>query len=131
MDQGVIVIAAGGGGIPVSSGATSEGVEAVIDKDLSAALLAKVVKAEVLLILTDVEKVFINYGKPNQRPLNRITIKRARKLLGEGQFPVGSMGPKIESSVRFLESGGKRVIISSLELAEKALAGRAGTTIVP
>jgi carbamate kinase len=131
MDQGVIVIAAGGGGIPVTSGSTSEGVEAVIDKDLSAALLAKVVKADVLLILTDVEKVFINYGKPNQRPLSRMTVKRARKLLSEGQFPVGSMGPKIESAVRFLEAGGKRVIISSLELAEKALAGRAGTTIVP
>jgi carbamate kinase len=131
MDQGVIVVAAGGGGIPVTSGPTSRGVEAVVDKDLSAAILAKVVKAEVLLILTDVEKVFINYEKPNQRPLTRITAKRARKLLDEGQFPAGSMGPKIESAIRFLESGGKRVIISSLELAEKALAGRAGTTIVP
>ena len=130
MDLGVIVIAAGGGGIPVTSGDESEGVEAVIDKDLGAAVLAKVVKAKVLLILTDVEKVFLDYGKPSQRPVDRMTVQECRNFLEEGQFPVGSMGPKIESAVRFLESGGNRVIISSLEMAEEALAGRAGTTIV-
>ena len=130
MDLGVIVIAAGGGGIPVTSGDESEGVEAVIDKDLCAAVLAKIVEADVLLILTDVEKVFLDYGKPNQRPIDRMTVKECRKFLGEGQFPGGSMGPKIESAVRFLESGGKRVIISSLEMAETALTGKAGTTIV-
>jgi len=129
-DLGAIVIAAGGGGIPVTSGDESGGVEAVIDKDLGAAVLAKVVKAEVLLILTDVEKVFLDYGRPRQRPVDRMTVQECRKFLGEGQFPVGSMGPKIESAVRFLESGGNRVIISSLEMAEEALAGRAGTTIV-
>ena len=130
MDLGAIVIAAGGGGIPVTSGDDFEGVEAVIDKDLCAAVLAKVVRAEVLLILTDVEKVFLDYGKPSQRPVDRMTTQECRKFLAEGQFPVGSMGPKIESAVKFLESGGKRVIISSLEMAEEALAGRAGTTIV-
>ena len=131
MDKGNIVIAAGGGGIPVTSGVQSEGVEAVIDKDLSAAVLAKVVKAEVLLILTDVEKVFLNYGKPNQHSVSKMTVQKCRKLLEQGQFPAGSMGPKIESAVKFLESGGKRAIISSLEKAEEALAGKAGTTIVP
>jgi carbamate kinase len=131
MDKGVIVIAAGGGGIPVTSGAPSEGVEAVIDKDLSAAVLANVIKAEVLLILTDVEKVFLNYGKPNQHSLSKLTVKTCRKYLEQGQFPSGSMGPKIESAVRFLESGGKRAIITSLEKAEDALAGKAGTTIAP
>jgi carbamate kinase len=131
MDKGVIIIAAGGGGIPVSSGSPSEGCEAVIDKDLSAAVLAYIVKAKVLLILTDVEKVFLNYGKPSQRSIRTMTVKKCRKLLEQGQFPSGSMGPKIESAVRFLESGGKRAIISSLEKAEEALAGKAGTTIVP
>ena len=130
MDLGVIVIAAGGGGIPVTSGDNSAGVEAVVDKDLCAAVLAKVIKADVLLILTDVEKVFLDYGKPSQHQIDRMTVKECRKFLDEGQFPVGSMGPKIESAVRFLESGGRRVIISSLEMAEEALAGRAGTTIV-
>jgi carbamate kinase len=130
MDLGVIVIAAGGGGIPVTSGNDSQGVEAVIDKDLCAAVLAKIVEADVLLILTDVEKVFLNYEKPNQRPVDRMTVQECRKFLEAGQFPSGNMGPKIESAVRFLESGGKRVIISSLEKAEEALAGRAGTTIV-
>jgi carbamate kinase len=130
MDLGAIVIAAGGGGIPVTLDNHSKGVEAVIDKDLSAAVLAKVVKAEVLLILTDVEKVFLNYGKPDQDPIDRMTVQECKKFLDEGQFPVGSMGPKIESAVRFLESGGKRVIISSLEMVEEALAGRAGTTVV-
>jgi carbamate kinase len=130
MDLGVIVIAAGGGGIPVTLGDESRGVEAVIDKDLAAAVLAKVVKAELLLILTDVEKVFLDYGKPSQRPVDRMTIQECRKFLVDGQFPSGSMGPKIESAVRFLESGGERVVISSLENAEEAMAGRAGTTIV-
>jgi len=130
MDLGVIVIAAGGAGIPVTSGDESGGVEAVIDKDLGAAVLAKVVKAELLLILTDVEKVFLNYGSRRQRAVDRMTVKECRKFLAEGQFPAGSMGPKIEAAIRFLESGGNRVIISSLDMAEEALAGRAGTTIV-
>jgi carbamate kinase len=130
MNLGVIVIAAGGGGIPVTSGDDSRGVEAVIDKDLCAAVLAKIVEADVLLILTDVEKVFLDYGKPSQRPVDRMTVHECRRFLEEGQFPAGSMGPKIESAIRFIESGGERVVIGSLEMAEDALAGRAGTTIV-
>ena len=130
MNLGVIVIAAGGGGIPVTSGDDSRGVEAVIDKDFCAAVLAKIVEADVLLIMTDVDKVFLDYGKPSQRPVDRMTVHECKKFLKEGQFPAGSMGPKIESAVRFIESGGERVIIGSLETAEDALAGRAGTTIV-
>jgi carbamate kinase len=130
MDMGVIVIAAGGGGIPVTSGAEARGLEAVIDKDLGAAILAKMVNAEVLLILTDVEKVFLDYAKPGRRPMDKMTVQECKRYLGQGQFPAGSMGPKIESAVRFLESGGERVIITSLESAEEALAGTAGTTIV-
>lgn len=130
MTSGIIVIASGGGGIPVTSADHSVGVEAVIDKDLSAAVLAKVVKADVLLILTDVEKVYLNYGKPNQTPLKKITLNECKKYLAEGQFPAGSMGPKIESAIKFIKSGGKQVIITSLAMAEKALAGKAGTTII-
>jgi len=130
VDLGAIVIAAGGGGIPVTPGGDSKGVEAVIDKDLSAAVLAKVVKAEVLLILTDVEKVYLDYDKPGQRPVEEMTVRECREFLKGGQFPAGSMGPKIESAVWFLESGGDSVIITSLEMAEAALAGKAGTRIV-
>ncbi len=130
MDLGVVVIAAGGGGIPVTSGAEARGLEAVIDKDLGAAILAKMVDAEVLLILTDVERVFLDYAKPSQRPIDKMTVEECKRYLAQGQFPAGSMGPKIESAVSFLESGGERVIITSLESAEEALAGRAGTTIV-
>ncbi len=129
-ELGVIVIAAGGGGVPVSSGVESRGFEAVIDKDFGAALLAKVVNAQVLMMLTDVEKVFLDYGKPERRAIHKMTVQECKKFLGQGHFPAGSMGPKIESAIRFLESGGERAIITSLELADEALAGRAGTTVV-
>ena len=82
------------------------------------------------MILTDVEKVYLDYNKPGQRPIERMTVKECKKLLGQNQFAAGSMGPKIESAVAFLESGGERAIITSLELVEEALAGKAGTTIV-
>ncbi|HVC27155.1 MAG TPA: carbamate kinase [Nitrososphaerales archaeon] len=130
VDLGVIVIAAGGGGIPVTSGGESKGVEAVIDKDLSAAVLAQVVEAEVLLILTDVENVYLDYDKPGQTQIREMTVRECREYLKRGQFAAGSMGPKIESAVRFLESGGDKVIITSLGMAEEAIAGRAGTSIV-
>jgi carbamate kinase len=131
VDLNAIVVAAGGGGIPVTMPDGNKGVEAVIDKDLGASVLASVVGAEILLILTDVEKVFLNYGKPGQRPIDRMTVQECRDFLAAGQFPAGSMGPKIESAVRFLESGGRRVLITSLETAVETVAGRAGTTIVP
>lgn len=114
----------------MSSGVESRGFEAVIDKDFGAAVLAKMVKAEVLMILTDVEKVYVDYNKPGQRAIAKTTVQECRKLLEQGQFPAGSMGPKVESAISFLESGGESVIITSLENAGEALAGRAGTTIV-
>jgi len=131
-ETGTVVISVGGGGVPVikQKNGKLRGVEAVLDKDRTAALLAKILGVETLLILTDVEKVFINYGKPDQRALDRMTVQECRKYLTEGQFPAGSMGPKIESAVSFLsDSSGKRVGIASLETAEEALQGKAGTTI--
>ncbi len=131
-ENGTVVISVGGGGVPVikQKNGKLRGVEAVLDKDRTAALLAKILGVETLLILTDVEKVFINYGKPDQRALDRMTVQECRKYLTEGQFPAGSMGPKIESAVSFLsDSSGKRVGIASLETAEEALQGKAGTTI--
>jgi carbamate kinase len=129
---GTVVISVGGGGVPVieESNGKLRGVEAVLDKDRTAALLAKTLGVETLLILTDVEKVFINYGKPDQRALDRMTVQECRKYLSEGQFPEGSMGPKIESAVSFISgSKDRRVVIASLEKAEEALKGTAGTTI--
>jgi carbamate kinase len=131
-DTGTVVIGAGGGGVPVvrEKDGKIRGVEAVLDKDRTAALLAKILGVETLLILTDVEKVFINYGKPNQRSFDRMTVQECKKYLAEGQFPSGSMGPKIESAVSFLsDSAGRRVVIASLEMAEEALKRHAGTTI--
>ncbi len=130
-DSGAIVIASGGGGIPVIANESGllHGVEAVIDKDHSAALLATLVHAEILLILTDVEKVSLNYGKTDQQDLDHLTPRQARRYLEEGQFPAGSMGPKIEASLAFLEAGGEKAIITSLDLKMEALRGRAGTTL--
>src|SRR6266568_2541394 len=131
-ESGTLVISAGGGGIPVIRGRDGRltGVEAVLDKDRTAALLAKTVGVETLLILTDVEKVSINYGKPDQRGLDRMTVEECKRYLAGGQFPSGSMGPKIESAISFLSnSDGKRVLIASLEGAEEALEGKTGTTI--
>ena len=131
-ETGAVVISVGGGGVPVirEKNGTIRGVEAVLDKDRTAALLAETLGVETLLILTDVEKVFVNYGKPDQRALDRMTLQECRNYLAEGQFPEGSMGPKIESAVSFLSgSPGRKVVIASLEMAEEALKGTAGTTI--
>jgi carbamate kinase len=130
--SGTVVIAAGGGGIPVirDKDGTITGVEAVLDKDRTAARLGGVLRVETLLVLTDVAKAYLDYNKPSQRPIEKMNVQDCRRFLERGQFPAGSMGPKIESAVSFLESGGDRVIITSLELAEDALAGKAGTTIV-
>ncbi len=131
-EAGSVVISAGGGGVPVirDNDGMVKGVEAVLDKDRTAALLARILAVETLLILTDVEKVYINYGKPEQRALSKMTVQECRKYLAEGQFPSGSMGPKIESAITFLSgSTGRRVVIASLEMAEEALDGTAGTTI--
>ncbi|MFQ6115942.1 MAG: carbamate kinase, partial [bacterium] len=113
--DGTIVICSGGGGIPVyvEEDGTYEGVDAVIDKDLAAAILAKDIKAEELYILTAVEKVAINYRKPNEVQIDTMTVREAKQYMMEGHFPEGSMGPKIRAAINFIDSGGKVVIISS------------------
>lgn len=130
VDDKVIVVACGGGGIPVvqESDGTFKGIEGVIDKDRTAAVFAKVIGADILLILTDVEKVFINYKKEDQRALSKLSIAEAEGYLKEGQFASGSMGPKVEAAVRFAKTG-KMAIISSLEKAKEALRGETGTCI--
>ena len=131
--RGAVVIAGGGGGIPVVRGPKKirHGVEAVIDKDLTSALMANVLGIDVMMILTGVSRVAIHYRTPLQRDLDHVTLSEARRLLGEGQFPAGSMGPKVEAAVRFLERGGKRAIIGHLNEALPALRGETGTHIVP
>lgn len=128
---GVIVIAAGGGGVPVvgEGGGTLRGVEAVVDKDYTAALLARLVGAGDLLLLTDVEHVALNYGRADQQDLREMTVAEARRHLAAGQFPAGSMGPKVEAAVGFIDAGGERATIASLDSAADALRGRAGTRI--
>ncbi|MDK2915714.1 MAG: carbamate kinase [Euryarchaeota archaeon] len=133
LSAGAIVIAAGGGGVPVVADGRGalRGVEAVVDKDYTAALLASLVGAEDLLILTDVERVALNYGRPDQEEIDEMTVREARRHLAAGQFPPGTMGPKIEAAVGFLEAGGERAVIASLNDASRALDGRAGTRIRP
>jgi carbamate kinase len=133
LEGGAIVIAAGGGGVPVVRQADGSlvGVEAVIDKDLASALLAANLGAEVLLILTGVEHVALDFGRPTQRHLHEV---RAAELAGHadaGQFAPGSMLPKVKAALRFLERGGGRAVITTPELSEKALAGEIGTQVTP
>lgn len=129
--SGVIVIAAGGGGIPVyiEKDGTLEGVDAVIDKDRASALLANQIGAEMLVILTGVDKVALNYGTRGEKWIDRMTQAEASRHLQDGQFPAGSMGPKIEAAIDFLKGGGDKVVISSIEKAEEAVFGNAGTII--
>ncbi len=132
IDQGFVVIAAGGGGIPViEEDSKLKGVEAVIDKDYASSLLAIGIKAALLFVSTAVEKVALNYGKPNQKWLDKMTIDEAKKYYEEGHFPPGSMGPKIEAIIDFLEKGGKEAIITNPENIERALRGETGTRIIP
>lgn len=132
VDKDYIIIAAGGGGIPViyRKDKTLKGVPAVIDKDRTAAILARDVKADLLMILTAEDKVYLNYKKKNQKPLNVLTLEEAKKYLEKGHFPDGSMGPKIEAAITFLENGGEKVIICDLEKANEAFKGKAGTRII-
>lgn len=131
IENEVVVIAAGGGGIPVymETNGWLEGLDAVIDKDLASAVLGNEVGADELMILTGVERVALNYGKPNQRFLDKLTIAEVRKYLAEGHFPPGSMGPKMQAAANFLEGGGRRVVITSIEKSTAAAHGRAGTVI--
>jgi carbamate kinase len=130
--RGTIVIAGGGGGIPVIRGAKGvrHGVSAVVDKDLTSALMGNVLGIDTFMILTATPKVAINFGKPDQQFLDRVTLSEIRALNAEGHFPPGSMGPKIDASIRFLEGGGQHVIIADLEQAMDALNGKTGTHIV-
>jgi carbamate kinase len=132
LDDGFVVICAGGGGIPVKAEAdgTLEGLAAVIDKDLAAALLATRIGADLFVISTAVEKVALNYGKPDQRWLNRLSLAEAKRLLAEGKhFAAGSMAPKIQAVIEYLERGGKKALITSPEALERAMAGGTGTWI--
>lgn len=131
INSGCIVIANGGGGIPVvEENGRYEGVEAVIDKDFGGERLAFNVKADIFMILTDVPKVYINYNKPDQKPLDEVTVAEIEKYQEEGHFKAGSMGPKVEACRRFIVNGGKNAIITSLDTAIDALRGQAGTRIV-
>jgi len=132
--EGFVVITVGGGGIPVvtDAGGFLHGVAAVIDKDFASSLLATVIEADAFVISTAVERVALNWGKPNQEWVDRMTVSQARGYLEEGtHFAPGSMAPKIEACIQFLENGGVDAVISSPEQLELALAGRAGTHIVP
>jgi carbamate kinase len=130
--RGTIVIAGGGGGMPVIRDAKGvrTGVPAVIDKDLTSAHIANVLDIDELLILTAVPRVAVNFGKPNQKELSEVTLDEIKAYHLEGHFPPGSMGPKIDAAIRFLEGGGKRAIISHLDHAMPALRGETGTHIV-
>ncbi len=128
--QAEVVIACGGGGIPVvRRGERYVGVEAVVDKDLAASMLAVRIKEKLFVIATDVEHVFLDFGTIDQRPFMHSTLSEIKKLYAQGQFPPGSMGPKILAAIRFLEGGGEEVIICSLENLVKAVEGHAGTHI--
>jgi carbamate kinase len=130
VNAGIIVIAAGGGGIPViRKNDILTGVEAVVDKDLTGSLLANAVGAETFLILTDVEKAALFYGKENQVDIDEMTVSEADQYIGEGHFGKGSMEPKVVAAVQFVRSGGKQAIISSLDKALQAIEGRAGTRV--
>jgi carbamate kinase len=127
-----VVIAVGGGGIPVvRRNGRLIGIEAVIDKDRAAAVLARNADAERLIILTNVEEVYVRFGEPDQKALGEVSLTEIRKLYESGEFPAGSMGPKIEAAIDFIESGGRRVIISHARRLLDACEGKAGTHILP
>ncbi|HOW85943.1 MAG TPA: carbamate kinase [Candidatus Aminicenantes bacterium] len=132
VESGRLVVAAGGGGIPViiNGNGLFEGVEAVIDKDYAASLLAREVKADLFIILTAIERVYIDYGKPGQREAPVLTVDEARRHLADGQFPAGSMGPKIRAAVEYIEAGGREVLITKDTHLKAALINRSGTRIV-
>ena len=132
IEMDFVVICCGGGGIPVvREGRSFSGVDAVIDKDLASAKLAEEVGVDLFLIATDVKGAALNYGRQDREYLRSVTISMAEKYLGEGHFPEGSMGPKIEAAVSFIRSGGRRAVIASIDAIEDAVAQRAGTEIVP
>jgi carbamate kinase len=131
VSSGKIVICAGGGGIPViiNGRGLFQGVEAVIDKDYTAGLIARETRAELFIILTNVPQVYLNFGTPREKPIFTMTADEAKKQLDMEQFPPGSMGPKIEAAVEYIEEGGKEVLITSASHLKAALINRSGTRI--
>ena len=129
---GIIVLAAGGGGIPVfvDNDGNFNGIDAVIDKDLTAAKLGRVIRADEYYIVTDIDQVYLNYGTKNQSPIDQMTDEEAKKYQEEGHFQQGSMWPKIRSAIHFLKHHGKKVIITNIDNLQDAIDGNAGTTIV-
>ncbi|MEN6294881.1 MAG: carbamate kinase [Chloroherpetonaceae bacterium] len=133
MDMDIVTIALGGGGIPVirKPDGTIEGSEAVIDKDRSSALLANGIDADIFIISTDADKVYLNYKKKNQKGLDSAHLEEIEKYYNQGHFPPGNMGPKIEAVMRYLRNGGKKAIITTFEYIGDSLEGKAGTTLLP
>lgn len=132
VEAGFMVVASGGGGIPVAwEGPGIRGVNAVIDKDLSAQRLASAVGADTLVLLTGVDHVCLGFGTPQQRAVDSMTVDEASKHLADGEFPPGSMGPKVTAAIRFVRTGGARAVITSPSRMREALAGRVGTRVVP
>jgi carbamate kinase len=132
VEAGFVVVANGGGGIPVvREDGSLRGVEAVIDKDLGAALLAQTVDADVLVVATDVPNAVLRFGTPDAEPLGRVDVRRMRALAADGHFASGSMGPKVEAACRFVEQGGSRAVITDLANILDAVAGETGTVVVP
>jgi carbamate kinase len=130
--EGLVVIAAGGGGVPVFNDKdTAKGVEAVIDKDLTSAVLASQLGAGRFVVLTAVDRIALDHGTPAERPLDRLAASEARAWLAAGQFPEGSMGPKVEAALLFLERGGREALVTDAPHLLRAIAGGAGTRIVP
>lgn len=131
VDADVVVITLGGGGIPVVRNAHRlMGVEAVVDKDLASALLAERLHVDRLVLATDVDRLYLDFGTPTARGLNEITTDDLRRHAAAGQFPPGSMGPKVEAALRFVDRGARDAIVTSFDQLHAALAGRAGTRIV-
>lgn len=131
--EGNIVIAGGGGGIPIKVGPNGryEGVEAVIDKDLTSAMLASEIRADTLIILMPEPKVCVHFGTPKERALDRVTLSEITDYLAEGHFPPGSIGPKVNAAIQFVQRGGREAIITSADRLSDAIEGKDGTTIVP
>ena len=130
VDRGLVVVAGGGGGVPVfNDNDLSKGVEAVIDKDHTSAILASQLGVDLFLIETDVERVCLNFRTPQERPLDHLSLEQARRFLAEGQFPAGSMGPKVHACTVFLERGGKEAVITNRERLFDAVSGTGGTRI--
>jgi len=131
LEEAAVVIAAGGGGVPVARGRDGQwrGIEAVIDKDYASSLLASELGADMYIVLTGVSKIAIDFGKPSQRFVDRLTVAEAEKLMSEGQFPPGSMGPKVDAAIQFVKATGKQVLITDVEVLREALAGKDGTVI--